>query len=214
MSLAVLTLAAARDKYKLASTVPWLLLIDFNWQGQHVRVVRDTQDRTFDAGDGLGAQNYQAFNFELDTQFANDGSLPQITLKMSNVNRMLEGALVQYSGAVGATASIYVVNTDSPAGEPELALETTIIRTTNSPALVTFTLSAASPLRMLFPRFLYYQGTCNWRYKGAQCLYSGGLPSCDLTFNGANGCVAHNNQARFGGFVGIGTNGASVAGQV
>jgi hypothetical protein len=45
--------------------------------------------------------------------------------------------------------------------------------------------------------------TCPWKYKGTECGYSGGLTTCDLTFDGPNGCNAHfdNNTARakFGG---------------
>jgi phage-related protein len=215
MNLAALSHAAAADKYKLASTTPWLLLVDFNWQGQHLRFVRNTDAVTFDAGDGAGPQTYQPLAFELvGAQTGTDGSLPQISLKISNVARMVEGALVQYQGGVGATANIYVLNTDNPAGEPELALQTTILKTTTSPAWVTFTLSAASPLRMLFPKYLYYQGTCKWQYKSVQCQYSGALVTCDLSFDGANGCIAHGNQLRYGGYPGIGSNGASVAGQI
>lgn len=215
MNIAALSRIAAVDKYKLASTAPWLLLVDFCWQGQHLRVVRNVDPVTFDAGDGAGPQIYTPLAFELvDAQVSTNGSLPRISLKVSNVNRMAEGALVQYQGAAGATASIYVLNADNPSGEPELALYTNIAKTEPTPAWVTFTLTGVSPLRMLFPKFLYYQGTCMWRYKGAQCGYAGPIATCDLSFSGANGCVAHGNQVRYGAFPGIGTNGATIAGQV
>lgn len=215
MNLAALSLAAAQDKHKLSSTACWLLLVDFNWQGQHVRLVRNTDPVTLDAGDGLGPQTYQPFAFELQgAQQKNDGSLPQISIKVSNANRLVEGAIVQYSGAAGATCNIYVLNTENPSGEPEIALETTIIRTATDAKWVTFTCGAMSPLRLLFPKHLYYQSTCMWRYKSAQCGYTGALSTCSLTYDGANGCLAHANQTRFGGFPGIGTNGATVASQV
>jgi hypothetical protein len=46
--------------------------------------------------------------------------------------------------------------------------------------------------------------TCVWRYKDpTTCTYSGTNPDCDLSFEGANGCVAHFGmemaKARFGG---------------
>lgn len=212
---AILSRAAAYDKHKLASTTPWLLLVDFDWQGEHIRVVRNTDAVTFDAGDGAGPQTYQPFNFDLaSAKTSSDGSLPSITLKASNVNRILEGALVQYQGAVGSSATIYVLNTENPSGEPELALYTTIIKTETNPQTVTFTLSAVSPLRMLFPKFLFYQGTCNWRYKSVQCGYTGSIATCDLSYDGSNGCLVHANGQRYGGFPGIGSNGASVASQI
>lgn len=215
MNIAALSLASAKDKHKLASTACWLLLIDFVWNGEHVRLVRNVDPVTFDAGDGAGPQTYTPFNFELDgASVKNDGSLPQITLKVSNVNRLVEGAIVQYSGVAGAQANIYVLNTDNPSGEPEIALETTIIRTTTDSKFATFTCGALSPLRRLFPPRLYYAGTCMWRYKGARCQYTGNLPTCDLSFDGTNGCIAHANQQRYGGFPGIATNGANIASQV
>jgi phage-related protein len=215
MNLAILSLAAARDKHKLASTAAWILLVDLNFQGQHIRVVRNTDAMTFDAGDGLGPQSYQPLAFELvGAETKNDGSLPQFSIKVSNINRLVEGAIVQFSGAAGATCNIYVVNTDNPSGEPELALETVIIRTSTTSKWVTFTCGAASPLRMLFPKMLYYQNTCMWRYKSIQCAYTGTLPTCSLTYDGPNGCIAHANGVRFGGFPGCGSNGATIASQI
>ncbi len=46
--------------------------------------------------------------------------------------------------------------------------------------------------------------TCTWRYKDPDtCTYSGGLPTCDLTLTGGNGCIVHHGAslalARFGG---------------
>jgi hypothetical protein len=45
---------------------------------------------------------------------------------------------------------------------------------------------------------------CVWQYKdGINCDYAGGLPTCDFTLDGANGCIAHFGtdmaKARFGG---------------
>ena len=53
--------------------------------------------------------------------------LPSITLKASNVLGLLEGYLEEFAGAVGAIANIYVVNTAHPAGEPNIAICTTIL---------------------------------------------------------------------------------------
>lgn len=43
---------------------------------------------------------------------------------------------------------------------------------------------------------------CRWRYKGEHCGYVGTLPTCDFTFDGKNGCVAHfgADPKRFGAF--------------
>jgi phage-related protein len=129
--------------------------------------------------------------------------------------RILQGMIEQYAGIVGAIANVYVYNTAHPSGEPDLALTTTVMKTVCTASTVTLSLSAPSPSRTLFPRFLYRATFCMWvtKYKGNQCQYAGTLPNCDGTYDGANGCIAHSNAARFGAFPGIGTNGAALAAQ-
>ena len=225
----VLSLAAAKDKAALSSGDAWLLLLDVNWQGQHIRLARNTDSVRFDAGDGLGIQTYQAFAFDLTVERTSGGQLPSITLKASNVLGILQGLVEQYSGAVGATVTLYVLNTAHAAlsianfaevvtslqvgGEPDLAMSMTILQTTCTAESVSFQLGAPKPQKMLFPKYLYRAEYCMWIYKGAQCKYAGPLATCDLTFTGANGCKAHGNQLNFGAFPGIGTNGGAIASQ-
>lgn len=212
-TLSVLSLAAQKDKGKLSSADPWLMLLDIIWSGQHVRVARNTDAVQFDAGDGNGLQSYQAFNFDLTVERNSNGQLPSIQVKASNVLGLLQGFIEEYAGAVGATCNIYFVNTAHAAGEANIALTTLITRTQVTQDTVTFTLGAPKPQQQLFPRYLYRADFCMWTYKGTQCGYTGTLPNCDLTYNGPDGCVAHANQQRFGAFPGIGTNGASIASQ-
>ena len=221
-----LSLAAQADKVKLASGDVWLFLLDVNWQGQHVRLARNTDAVQFDAGDGLGLQTYAPFNFDLSVERNPGNQLPSITLKASNVLGLLQGYIEEYAGAVGATASLYFVNTAHSAGEPNIAISTTIMQTTCTQQSVTFTLGSPKPQRQLFPRYLYRADFCIWvtTYntpafqaaglgQGKWCGYVGALPNCDGTFSGPNGCQVHNNSQRFGAFPGIGTNGASIASQ-
>ena len=213
--MAVLSLAAQRDKSKLASGDAWILLLDIIWSGEHFRLARNVDPITFDAGDGNGPQVYQPFNFDLSIEEPGGSQLPTMILKASNVMRILQGIIEQYAGVVGATANIYVYNTAHPAGEPDLALTTTVMKTVCAADVVTLSLSAPSPMRQLFPRFLYRANFCMWvsKYKGPQCQYSGSMANCDGTYNGPQGCIAHNNATRFGAFPGIGTNGIVLASQ-
>ena len=51
------------------------------------------------------------------------------------------------------------------------------------------------------PRRSYRRDRCSWIYKNSTtCQYAGLLPSCDKAFEGPNGCRAHDNTLRFGGF--------------
>jgi lambda family phage minor tail protein L len=54
------------------------------------------------------------------------------------------------------------------------------------------------------PRRTYYRERCAWAYKDATtCGYTGQLSTCDKTMEGTNGCRAHDNVLRFGGFPSI-----------
>lgn len=44
-----------------------------------------------------------------------------------------------------------------------------------------------------------YGAACELAYKGPECGYTGGLPTCDKTLRGANGCQIHGNSHRFPG---------------
>jgi len=173
--MAILSLAAQRDKSKLASGDAWLLLLDVIWNGTHMRLARNVDPVEFDAGDGNGIQTYAPFNFELTVDQPGGGQLPSASIKASNTMRILQGIIEQYAGIAGAIANIYVYNTANPKGEPDLALATTIMRTVCTAEIANFSLSAPSPIRMLFPRFLYRATFCMWvsNYKGPQCLYAG-----------------------------------------
>lgn len=52
------------------------------------------------------------------------------------------------------------------------------------------------------PAKLGTRGTCPWTYKGPDCAYAGGLATCDRSWDGANGCITHDNAVNFGGFPG------------
>jgi phage-related protein len=213
--MAILSIAAQRDKSALASGDAWILLLDLVWNGEHFRLARNVDPISFDAGDGNGLQTYQPFNFELSVEQPSGPQLPTMILRASNTMRILQGVIEQYAGVVGAIANIYVYNTAHPAGEPDLAITSTVMKTACTAATVSLSLSAPSPMRQLFPRFLYRAGFCMWvsRYKGPQCQYAGALANCDGTYNGANGCTVHNNAVRYGAFPGIGTNGTALAAQ-
>ena len=176
-TFSLLSLAANAERHKLASTEPWLLLLEVVYPGdaaalpgqtlvqQHLRFVRNIDPVTFDAGDGNGPQLYQPFNFELgDLKIGTDGSVPECELQASNVMRALQGLVEQYGGLVGANLYLYAVNTAHPAGEPDLALAFTVKKTTCDAKLVRFSLGASSPIRRLFPIHVYRPNFCIWQF--------------------------------------------------
>lgn len=227
----LLSVAANAERHKIASGEPWLLLMDLVWPGdaqpgvtqQHLRLARNTDTVTFDAGDGSGPQDYQPFNFTVgDLNTSSNGSVPEMTLSVSNVMRVVQTLVEQYAGVVGAKLYLYVLNTANPQGEPDLMLQFSVKQTVCDAKAVQFKLGAPSPLRRLFPIHMYRPNYCIWQYnspamqaandpRGKQCGYTGALTGCTHTLDGTNGCIAHANQERFGGFPGIDTSGYQAA---
>ena len=236
----VLSVVSNIERHNLASDEPILLLMDLAWPGtdpvtdQHVRFVRDLNPLTFDAGDGTGAQEYTPFNFQMgDLKVNTNGSVPDCEVQASNVMRALQSTIEQYAGVVGASITLYAVSTANPAGEPDLTLSFTVKQTISDAKVVHFKLGASSPLRRLFPLYMYSPNACIWQYNspalqaataaaiaagkplkdppGAQCGYIGAMTTCSKTIDGATGCIAHGNLIRILTFPGIDTNGASVA---
>ncbi len=217
----LLSVAANVERHKIASGEPWVMLVLLQWPGpadptatqQYIRLARNTDPVTFDAGDGLGPQTYTPFNFELgDLAVSSTGQVPEMELKASNVMRVLQSTIEQYEGVVGANLTLFAVNMANPAGEPDLTVAFTVKQTVCDAKLVTFKLGASSPLRRLFPIHMYRPNFCIWSYKSPQCGYTGSMTTCSHTIDGATGCQAHNNLIRIGTFPGIDTNGAAVAG--
>lgn len=247
-TFSLLSVIANIERHKIASGEPFLMLMDLEWPGDglpstpgvtvaqsHLRLVRDLDPITFDAGDGLGPQEYKPFNFTMgDLTLGSNGQVPDCEIQASNVMRVLQGVIEQYAGVVGANLYLYFLNAANPRGEPDLSLAFTVKQTVSDAKLVHFKLGASSPLRRLFPIHMYRPNYCIWQYNsptlqaanaalraanpgktldlpGDQCGYIGPLTTCTHTIDGTNGCIAHNNLLRIGTFPGIDTNGVAVA---
>lgn len=255
-SFSSLSVASNIERHRIASDKPWLYLLDLEYPGDglpssppapnappvvqtHIRFVRDYNPFTFDAGDGLGPQEYSPFNFAVgDLTQASNGAVPDMELHCSNVLRALQGVIEQVGGLVGANLTIFGINLANPAGEPDLTLAFTIKSSSCDAKLVTFKLGASSPLRRLFPVHMYRPNFCNHDYNspalqaaydaaiaagnppldppGLQCGYRGPLTTCSKTIDGPNGCQAHFPDAvlRILTFPGIDSNGSAAAGVV
>ncbi len=242
-AFSLLSVVSNIERHRLASGEAFVLLLAITYPGslnptaaqQTVRFARNPDPVTFDAGDGSGPRQYLPFAFELgDLKVSSQGSVPELDLKVSNVMRVLQTVIEQYSGVVGAYCNLYVVNAANPAGEPELAMSFTVKQTVCDAKLVTFKLGAASPLRRLFPLFMYRPNYCIWTFNnptfqalaaaaaaagntayrnpGKQCGYLGPMTTCSHTIDGATGCQAHGNLLRIGTFPGVDNTSQSEAG--
>jgi phage-related protein len=78
----------------------------------------------------------------------------------------------------------------------------------------TLTLEMPNLMGERLPKEIFTKDSCRHLYKGSRCAYRGGLPTCDYTYGGTNGCAVHGldslvqrkvrfHPMRFGAFLGI-----------
>lgn len=133
---------------------------------------------------------YSAFPIEASGfEFRGKGQLPRPTLRVANVTGLL-GALVRsYQDLVGAkltrrrTLVKYLDAVNFPGGsnptaDPSAALPDDVYfidrKATENKVLIEFELAAAFDVTgVQLPRRAVVQNICSWRYRGAECGYTG-----------------------------------------
>jgi phage-related protein len=187
------------DKNKIASVNAWLVLIDIEIKdtsgttAETLRIVQNKENYVYKGN------TYTALNFQMDfTQESNNE--PSMSLTFEDVTGAIRDRMEEYNGGIGSTVKMMVVNTGDTDGESEIEDLYDVISATANGIVINWKLGSENPLKYQFPYRRQYRDRCPWVYKGARCGYSGALPSCDYTLNGANGCRAHNNIVNFGGF--------------
>lgn len=197
------------EKNKLHSSSPWLVLLEITLTdggATVIRLVNDTKNFTFQGN------IYTKFNFKLgivETDIS--GQIPAVELKVCNISRLLTNYLNDLDGGLGSAVKITVVNHAHPGEDySELELEFSVMGCQADAQWVTWTLGMANPMNQRFPLYRYLALHCAWasNFKGAECGYSGSETECPGTFAA---CVAFGNTARFGGFLGMQSDGIRIA---
>lgn len=196
------------EKNKLAGSSPWLVLLDvtlINPQDPEdtteFHLVRNTENVWF----GSPSQEYTAFPFELEpTTFDSKGQIPTVTLRVSNVTRVLQGDMEAYGGGTGSSVTVTVVNNANLAENySELEMTFEIISTSANAQWIEIILGASNPLNQRFPLDRYIPTHCAWAFKSIECGYTtGAYTTCNRTLDQ---CEARARQASFGGFLGLRT---------
>jgi phage-related protein len=206
-----LSLASAVDKNSIDSQTPWLIclevdLIDFDTGASFGTgyFVRNTEDLVFNGN------TYIKTSFDINVK--NDaGGQPSVTITINDYTGTFQSYMQQYGGGVGSNCRIIVVNSGNLDAGIEVIEYFKIVGASANNYVATLTLGAENSLSIIFPRRRQFHGRCGWRYMSAECGYVGALTTCDLSLAGPNGCEAHLNQARYGGFPGINSNGMRYA---
>ena len=200
---AYLSVATVIEKNRIASPNAFIVLVEIDVidpsNGALVEtlyVARNPEQIVFNGN------TYEAANFELGLK-QEAGSVPEIQVTVQDQTRMLQSRMQQYGGGVGFQIRMIILNTGNMNQPPEIEEQFLVTKATARSYVVTFTLGAENPLSMMFPRRRESSDHCSFLYMDVECGYTGSLPSCDLSLNGANGCSVHNNIANYGGFPGI-----------
>lgn len=204
-----LSVASVIEKNRLSSDVPFLVCLDIRVidpatqaHVETLHLVRNDEALAFNGFD------YQPFLFDIELK-QEAGAMGTVSLALTDYTQAVQGRMQAYGGGVGFLVTIMVVNAGALDQPPEVVEDFEVIGASAANYVCTFELGVESALARTFPRRRQARDFCQWRYKdAATCGYTGALPKCDLTLQGANGCGAHGNTIRFGAFPGINSNGA------
>jgi len=196
------------EKNLMHSPEPWLILLEITLTDVGptiLRLVKNNEDIEF------GGNTYTHFPFQLSIVDSNaEGQIPQVTLKVCNITRFLTPYLESLDGGIGSTVKVIVVNNKHLDEDySELELEFSVMGCDAVDAYwVTWTLGMVNPLNRRFPLYRFLANHCMWIFKGAECGYVGSAETCNRTFDD---CIARENTAYFGGFLGMQNDGIRIA---
>lgn len=188
--------AAVLEKNKVSSTGAWLILLEFDFDGDTVRLCSNTEDVTWDS------ETWTAFPFKLDAvQENNEGEIPNVVIYVGNQSRAIQGYVEDANGGVDTTVTLRVVHSEHlEEVDPEIEEEFTVLSCKCTEEWAAFTLGGGYPTRRRFPARRYMTNFCPFEFKGVECGYSGGDSTCDHTLTD---CRTKGNSDRFGGFPSI-----------
>jgi|SRR5210317_159659 len=193
----------AVEKNQLASGNAFLVLLEIqlvdsttNQVVDTIYVVNNNEDVVYNL------QTYTAFPFDLKLSKDANG-IPEVTLGATDYQKILLTQLNALQGATGSTVIMRVVNSGNLTADPEMEEIFDVVAANANDFKISIKLGAENPLQRRFPQMLQMRDRCRWHYKSAECGYTGPITTCDLSLQGTNGCSAHGNSHRFGGFPGL-----------
>jgi|LGOV01.1.fsa_nt_gb lambda family phage minor tail protein L len=199
----VLSTQTTADINNLSTDAVFLHLLEISMPNQaSVYIVNNTENITWNGNEYL----MFPFDFE-DLSESSTASVPQWTMRISNVNRVMERHLQEYdrylklNGIEGneITCTIRLVNSKELENtEPITEYESVLSQPSTDARFATFKLSAKSPYNHNFPTRKILKNFCGFKFKGLICKYNGDAEFCDKTLVN---CRTYGNSHRFGGFI-------------
>lgn len=174
-----------------------------------MRLVANEVDIAWEDPDTATVEDWIAFPFEVD-DFGDPskGERPELSLRVSNVGRSVQGYVEEADGGLDATVTLHIINASNLAEtETYHTMQFNVSGTSCDENWVTFTLSAMDFWKRQFPKNTCYKNFCRFKFKSVFCGYAGGETVCDRTLSR---CRVLGNDDRFGGFPSIGYDGLRI----
>lgn len=198
-----LNLSTVVDKNKIYTDEAFLFLLMIEVKDSSdtlvdtIYLVKNSENVIFNGN------TYTASNFEVHINVEANKE-PDVSISAQDQTRTIQNYLDQYDGLVKSVVTLMVVHEGIlPSGDPEFEENFLVISSDVSEYVVNLKLGTESAVAQRFPNYRQFRNRCAWKYKGLRCKYAGPLATCDYTRDGANGCIAHDNEANFGGFPGL-----------
>ena len=141
-------------KNELNSSDPWLVLLEITLNdddGTVFRLVRNNEDVTFEG------EVFTAFSFEVEPfEYSSEGNIPTLTVRVTNISRLLQPYMETLNGGVGSTVKMIVINSGLLLEDYSDFEETfEVLSCVCDVKWVTFSLGSPSPMRKRMPLYRY-----------------------------------------------------------
>ena len=192
---------AIAKKNALADSGAWILLLEIAYEGETpLYLCYNTENIVWNY------ITWVAYPFNLgDLEESNTGEATSVTLSVHDIGRQLTPLLDTYNGGVGANVYARIVHSSYlTSSTPELEEQFEIIDVAiDSNSVISFKLGSENLSNYRSPPNRYLKGHCRYNeFGGTLCGYTIlADETCSRTFGR---CRELDNQARFGGFPGIG----------
>lgn len=202
-----LSIATVIEKNRIHSVDAFVVLLEIdvinpatNQLVETLYFARNPEDITYQG------KLYTKSNFDLQMKHES-GSPAEVSINVHDYTRAVQARMQEYGGGIGFDVRFIVINTGNMTQPPEIMEKLKVIGATANNYNVSFKLGAENPLSLRFPRRIQSPDKCSFQFRSPECGYAGWMTTCDYTLQGDNGCVAHGNTPRYGGFVGINSRG-------
>jgi len=193
--VSTLSSATIAQVQKQRNASPWVWLYEI-WAIQNstetkpFRITSHDQDVTFDSA------TYRPYPARHDVvRQDSKGNLQSLELRISNVGRILSRHVELAKGACSQDVRIIGLNKAALATADAQARLFQIVTTSVTDRWVILRLGMPGFYRRPMPSGVYTRHRCEHAYQDpSTCAYAGSMPTCDKTYDGADGCLVHGDD--------------------